>query len=130
MTYRRRLVRPLAMRHVALMTVEGQNDDICSIGQTEAAHELCGNLSASIREHYVQPAVGIMDYSAVRDFVRKLRHASANFSRKLRLRHSVVQWRVGTERQSARFLVVNRHMANAPLPVHTNIAAGVVRAII
>ena len=58
MTHRRGLVRPLAIRHVALMTIEGQNDDICGVGQTEAAHGLCGNLSASMREHYVQPEVG------------------------------------------------------------------------
>ena len=58
MTHRHGLVRPLAIRHVALMTIEGQNDDICGVGQTEAAHGLCGNLSASMREHFVQPEVG------------------------------------------------------------------------
>ena len=45
MTHRRGLVRPAAIRHVALMTIEGQNDNICGVGQTEAAHGLCGNLS-------------------------------------------------------------------------------------
>ena len=58
MTHRHGLIRPLAIRHVALMTIEGQNDDICGVGQTEAAHGLCGNLSPSMREHYVQPEVG------------------------------------------------------------------------
>ena len=39
-------------------TIEGQNDDICGVGQIEAAHGLCGNVSTSMREHYVQPDVG------------------------------------------------------------------------
>jgi poly(3-hydroxybutyrate) depolymerase len=40
------------------MTVEGENDDISSIGQTEAAHRLCVNIPDEHKVHYVQPAVG------------------------------------------------------------------------
>jgi len=42
----------------ALMTVEGENDDISGIGQTKAAHKLCSNLSEDKRVHYMQPKVG------------------------------------------------------------------------
>ncbi len=56
--HRDRLVRPQAIRDVALMTVEGEKDDISGIGQTQAAHTLCTGLPSSMREDYVQPGVG------------------------------------------------------------------------
>jgi poly(3-hydroxybutyrate) depolymerase len=56
--HRGRLVRPERVRDVALMTVEGENDDISGIGQTQAAHDLCVNLPKSMRIDYVQPGVG------------------------------------------------------------------------
>ena len=40
------------------MTVEGENDDICGLGQTEAALDLCPNVPADEKVHYVQPGVG------------------------------------------------------------------------
>ena len=43
--YRGRLVRPELIRRTALFTVEGERDDICSIGQTLAAHDLCAKLA-------------------------------------------------------------------------------------
>jgi poly(3-hydroxybutyrate) depolymerase len=58
MTHRGRPVRPQAIRNTALMTVEGENDDISGVGQTQAAHELCASLPASMRLDYVQPGVG------------------------------------------------------------------------
>jgi poly(3-hydroxybutyrate) depolymerase len=58
MTHRGRGVDPTAIRRVALMTVEGENDDISSVGQTEAAHALCVNIPQEHKVHYVQPAVG------------------------------------------------------------------------
>src|SRR6516165_9797525 len=58
MTHRGRQVHPSAIRHVALMTVEGEGDDICGVGQTQAAHRLCRNLPDMMREHYTQPHVG------------------------------------------------------------------------
>ena len=42
----------------ALLTVEGENDDICGLGQTEAAHDLCSNIPTDEHFHYVQPSVG------------------------------------------------------------------------
>jgi poly(3-hydroxybutyrate) depolymerase len=58
MTHRNRLVDPSAVKKVALMTVEGEKDDISGIGQTFAAQTLCTNLADSVREHHLQPRVG------------------------------------------------------------------------
>jgi poly(3-hydroxybutyrate) depolymerase len=58
MTHRGNRVDPTAITRVALMTVEGENDDISSVGQTEAAHALCVNIPEERKVHYVQPDVG------------------------------------------------------------------------
>ena len=58
MTHRGNRVDPTAIRRVALMTVEGEHDDISSVGQTEAAHALCVNIPEERKAHYVQPDVG------------------------------------------------------------------------
>ncbi len=58
MTYRGVPVDPGNIRNVALFTVEGENDDISGLGQTEAAHGLCANLPSDMKVHYMQPAVG------------------------------------------------------------------------
>ena len=51
-------VKPWAIRNTALLTVEGELDDISGPGQTEAAHELCRNIPAEKKEHYLVPGVG------------------------------------------------------------------------
>lgn len=53
-----RLVKPEAIRDVALMTVEGEKDDISGIGQTQAAHDLCTNIPQDMQLDYIQPGVG------------------------------------------------------------------------
>ncbi len=58
LTYRGRKVDPGAIRHTALLTVEGERDDICSVGQTAAAHELCRSLRPHLRRHHLQAGVG------------------------------------------------------------------------
>jgi poly(3-hydroxybutyrate) depolymerase len=58
MTHRGNLVDPSKVTRVALMTVEGEKDDISGLGQTEATHELCSSIPAHRRVHYVQPGVG------------------------------------------------------------------------
>jgi len=58
MTHRGVPIEPAAVRSVALMTIEGENDDISGIGQTRAAHDLCVNIPDDMRAHYMQPAVG------------------------------------------------------------------------
>ncbi len=52
------LVRPDLIKRVALMTVEGENDDISGVGQTQAAHDICTSIPAAMRLDYVQPDVG------------------------------------------------------------------------
>ncbi|HPU51994.1 MAG TPA: polyhydroxyalkanoate depolymerase [Burkholderiaceae bacterium] len=56
--WRDRIVQPAAMRRTALLTVEGERDDICGIGQTLAAQELCTSIKPWLRTHYVQPGAG------------------------------------------------------------------------
>jgi len=46
------------LRAPALMTIEGELDDISGNGQTEAAHALCVNIPARRREHFLAPGVG------------------------------------------------------------------------
>ena len=47
-----------AIRRTALFTVEGERDDICSIGQTVAAHDLCSGIRPYMKRHHVQLGVG------------------------------------------------------------------------
>lgn len=56
--YRDRVVKPSAIRRTALLTVEGERDDICAVGQTLAAHDLCTGLREYLKTHYVQAGVG------------------------------------------------------------------------
>jgi poly(3-hydroxybutyrate) depolymerase len=58
MMHRDKPVDLKAVRNVALMTVEGENDDISGVGQTQAAHDLCANIPAQMRVHYLQKGVG------------------------------------------------------------------------
>ena len=58
LTHRGRLVDPGAIRRTALLTVEGERDDICGVGQTAAAHLLCTGLRPHLKHHYLQPGVG------------------------------------------------------------------------
>ncbi|MGL6112871.1 MAG: polyhydroxyalkanoate depolymerase [Rubrivivax sp.] len=51
-------VEPAAIRRTALFTVEGERDDICSIGQTVAAHDLCSGIRPYMKSHHVQVGVG------------------------------------------------------------------------
>lgn len=57
-THRGEPVDPEAIENTALMTVEGERDDISGVGQTEAAHALCRNIPAARRLHHLQPGVG------------------------------------------------------------------------
>jgi polyhydroxyalkanoate depolymerase len=58
MTWRGRKVDPRAIRRMALLTVEGERDDICSLGQTLAAQDLCSSLKLFMRTHYIQAGAG------------------------------------------------------------------------
>jgi len=82
LTHDGRRVDLSAIREVALMTVEGERDDISGVGQTQAAHALCGAIPEGMRELYVQPGVGHYGvfngrrfneeiYPRVRDFIAR-----------------------------------------------------------
>lgn len=80
--HRGRRVDPDRITDIALMTVEGENDDISGVGQTQAAHALCPNIPDDRRELLVQPGVGHYGvfngrrfreeiYPRVRDFIAR-----------------------------------------------------------
>ncbi len=56
--YRGRKVDPGAIRRTALLTIEGERDDICAVGQTAAAHDLCQNLRPHLKKHHLQAGAG------------------------------------------------------------------------
>jgi len=56
--HRGRTVDPSAIHRTALLTVEGERDDICAVGQTAAAHTLCSSLRPHLKRHHLQPGVG------------------------------------------------------------------------
>jgi polyhydroxyalkanoate depolymerase len=58
LTYENRKIEPSAIRRTMLFTVEGEKDDICAVGQTLAAHELCSGLRPYRKRHHMQAGVG------------------------------------------------------------------------
>ena len=56
--WRNRKVDPAAIRRTTLFTVEGERDDICSVGQTVAAQQLCSGVRPNRKRHHLQPGVG------------------------------------------------------------------------
>lgn len=58
LTYRGSKVDPSAIRKTFVLTVEGERDDICGLGQTSAALDLCSKLRPSLKRHHMQTAVG------------------------------------------------------------------------
>ncbi|HEX9903911.1 MAG TPA: polyhydroxyalkanoate depolymerase [Propylenella sp.] len=90
MTHRGRPVRTEAIRRTALLTIEGERDDISGVGQTKAAHALCTNLAYEKKQHFL--AIGVGHYGVfngsrfrseiqprIADFIRK-HHGGANGS--------------------------------------------------
>ncbi|MGB3726404.1 MAG: polyhydroxyalkanoate depolymerase [Glaciecola sp.] len=57
-TYKGEPVDFSAITNTALLTVEGANDDICGLGQTEAAQDLCKSIPKNMRKHHVQAGAG------------------------------------------------------------------------
>jgi poly(3-hydroxybutyrate) depolymerase len=53
-----RTIDPAAIRNTALLTIEGERDDICSIGQTMAAHDLTPGIRPYLKQHHLQAGVG------------------------------------------------------------------------
>ena len=56
--YEGETVQPAAIRKTFLLTVEGERDDICAVGQTLAAQDLCSGLRPYMKSHHMQPGVG------------------------------------------------------------------------
>jgi poly(3-hydroxybutyrate) depolymerase len=56
--WRGRKVRPEAIRRTAVMTVEGEKDDICAVGQTMVALDLCRSVPVTMKRHHLQTGVG------------------------------------------------------------------------
>ena len=93
MTHRGVPIEPEKIRNVALLTVEGENDDISGVGQTEAAQRLCSSIPDKKKAHYLQLGVGhygVFNGSRFRseiaprisDFIRSNNGARANGARK------------------------------------------------
>jgi len=96
MTHRGRTVDPSKITKTALLTVEGENDDISGIGQTQAAHDICGNIPEQMRQDYVQPGVGHYGvfsgrrfrteiYPRVREFMRTFHSNASRGARRLKV---------------------------------------------
>ncbi len=88
MMHRGARVEPRAITKTALLTVEGEHDDISGIGQTQAAHDLCANIPEAMRVDYIQPGVGHYGvfngrrfrteiYPRMRDFMRAFQAPAA-----------------------------------------------------
>lgn len=58
LTYQGEKVEPAAIKRTTLFTVEGEKDDICAVGQTLAAHDLCSGLRPYRKKHHLQAGVG------------------------------------------------------------------------
>jgi poly(3-hydroxybutyrate) depolymerase len=58
LTFKGTPVELRAIRKTALLTVEGERDDICGLGQTAAAHDLCSALRPHLKRHHMQAGVG------------------------------------------------------------------------
>jgi poly(3-hydroxybutyrate) depolymerase len=58
LTHRGQKVDCGAIHNTALLTVEGERDDICGVGQTAAAHRMCSGLRPHLKRHHLQPGVG------------------------------------------------------------------------
>ena len=58
LTWKGGRVDPTAIRRTMLLTVEGERDDICAVGQTVAAQDLCSKLRPYLKRHHMQAGVG------------------------------------------------------------------------
>jgi len=83
MKHRERLVDPSKIRKTALMTVEGEKDDICGLGQTSAAHKLCANLSDDKKVRHIQLGAGHYGVFNGRCWKSEIQPKIAEFIRKV-----------------------------------------------
>jgi poly(3-hydroxybutyrate) depolymerase len=97
MVHRGQRVDAGAITKTALLTVEGENDDISGIGQTQAAHDICANIPEHMRRDYIQPGVGHYGvfsgrrfkqeiYPRMRDFMRAFQSEAARSDRRSKIK--------------------------------------------
>lgn len=93
MKYRGQLIDLNAIRSCALLTIEGEKDDISAPGQSFAAHALCKNLPEEMHGHHLQPGVGHYGVfsgskwrsivaAKIEDFIRKFDYEIGTYKRK------------------------------------------------
>jgi poly(3-hydroxybutyrate) depolymerase len=80
--YRGRRIDPADVRQTALLTIEGEKDDISGVGQTEAAHRLCSSLNDDQRHHHLQMGVGHYGVFSGSRFRRDVVPVIASFCKK------------------------------------------------
>jgi poly(3-hydroxybutyrate) depolymerase len=90
-THRGRPIRPEAITKTALMTVEGERDDISGVGQTEATHRLLTGLPDDRKVHYLQRGVGHYGVFNGARFRSEIAPRIADFIQSHRLRSSPVK---------------------------------------
>lgn len=108
--HRGQRIDPGAIRRTALMTVEGEKDDITGVGQCHAAHRLCAGLARSKRAHWLQPGVGHYGIFNGSRFRREIAPRIGAFIRKHDARTSV-------SKRLAAVLTRRRRVYAAPVPV-------------
>ena len=58
LTWHGEAVKPAALRRIGLLTVEGERDDICAVGQTVAALDICSRIPVNLKQNHLQTGVG------------------------------------------------------------------------
>ena len=113
MLHRGRPVRPHSIHRVALLTVEGEKDDITGLGQTEAAHRLCSAIPEDWKLHHVQKGVGHYGVFNGARFRDEIAPRIAQFVRSHAAPRSLRRW---TSRFSARLLASSTRATAARRP--------------
>ena len=81
MVHRNRRVDLGRIKRVALMTIEGEKDDITGIGQCRAAHDLCTGVPDERKVHFECPKVGHYGVFNGSRFRREIASRIADFTR-------------------------------------------------
>ena len=72
LTWHGQVVKPSAIRRTGLLTVEGERDDICAIGQTMAALDLCSGIRVNLKQNHLQTGVGHYGVFSGRRWAREI----------------------------------------------------------
>lgn len=97
MTHRGKPVDPSKIKNTALLTIEGEHDDISGVGQTEAAHKLCSGLAPDMKAHYLQLAVGHYGVFNGSRFRAEIAPRIADFIRSLESKSTKIPSRAAAE---------------------------------